>query len=84
MATTSQPRSLLSIARLNNARLSLAVGHLKACANSPDVAKLKRCLLPDQLVFVPVRDAQRLRLAVDPDRLSLSEQPSSAKLNHFS
>ena len=54
MATTSQPRSLLSIARLNMARASAAF-NLELRSDRPDVFGSQWRLRPGQLPFVPRR-----------------------------
>ena len=38
--------------QIEQRQLALAIGHLQTNANRPDIAKLKRCLLPDQLALV--------------------------------
>src|SRR5690348_6781603 len=54
-ATTSQPRSLLSIARLNIAksRVRPSILHLQSGTDRPNMLWPQRRLLPDELALIP-------------------------------
>jgi len=51
--TRSQPRSLLSMARLNNARSRPAPLKLEPNADCPDLLRFQRAFLANQLALVP-------------------------------
>jgi hypothetical protein len=62
--TKSQPRILLSMARLNIARSRLRRLHLKSDTNGPDLFRPKGTLLANGTAFVP-SDARRSAVGLD-------------------
>src|SRR5215469_7255002 len=68
--TRSQPRSLLSIARLNKDRLRARRSTLESDPDRPHVLGLQRALLSNKAPFVPGIATRHQRLvAIEHDRL---------------
>src|SRR5215475_8189555 len=68
--TRSQPRSLLSIARLNKARLRARRSSWSRTPDRPHVPRLQRALLSNKAPFVPgIATRHRQLVAIEHDRL---------------
>ena len=87
--TRSQPRSLLSIARLNKREIALPTLKLKPDPDCPDIFRLERALLADQAALVPGRlrkadkgwDRSVHGRLLDPDRAPPSARRQRRRAN---